>query len=195
MSDIPIAQVVSVDGVNQSKGAAIPQGTANLQGIQVPHASSNINEIGAIEFLTKHQWPDALQGHLLHGLKQCVKRFIIVDDSGSMSTSDGHVLYKSQTKNNFTVVPSTRWDELTNAMRFHAGLAEAAKAPTQFRLLNGSAPIDVGFSYDDDGVGESRAYAAFERSPSGGTPLCRHIHEVIQEIRIMEVRSIIFLLP
>jgi hypothetical protein len=41
-------------------------------------------------------------------------------------------------------VQCSRWAELTSALKFHAELADLAKAPTEFRLLNGAPPIMVG---------------------------------------------------
>lgn len=37
------------------------------------------------------------------------------------------------------VVPCPRWTELTESLRFHVGLAHAAYAPTEFRMLNGTS--------------------------------------------------------
>jgi hypothetical protein len=60
-------------------------------------------------------------------------------------------------------------------------------APTEFRLLNGAPPILVGADgKEDDGTSLTRVLSAFENSPSGGTPLCRHITEVILQIRSIE---------
>ena len=85
----------------------------------------------------------------------------------------------------------TRWEELTEGLKFHAGLAHAACAPTEFRLLNGAAPIRVGVAgYDGNNKTFDASYNAamntFAQSPGGGTPLCRHIREVTELIRPME---------
>jgi hypothetical protein len=83
-------------------------------------------------------------------------------------------------------ITCTRWQELTEGLRFHAGLAKSACAPTEFRLLNGSQPICLGLN----DAGEQDRYqsllAILDQSPSGGTPLCAHIREVIAKIRLME---------
>ena len=63
-----------------------------------------------------------LQEALLSGIKKTPMPFIIVDDSGSMVTSDGHRLVG--TGRNTRVVSCSRWTELIDAMKFHAGLAE-----------------------------------------------------------------------
>lgn len=69
-------------------------------------------------------------------------RFFIVDDSGSMSTSDGMKIIGTGAKSK--VINCTRWSELSQTVKFHAELADATSAPTEFRLLNGADPVVVG---------------------------------------------------
>lgn len=69
-------------------------------------------------------------------------RFFICDDSGSMSTSDGKRLVT--TRQGIRVVKCTRWVELGEAIKFHANLAAAVNLPTEFRFLNGAAPVIIG---------------------------------------------------
>ena len=76
------------------------------------------------------------------------------------------------------MVNSTRWSELTDTVRFHAGLADAANTPVEFRLLNGYKPILVGANENDDGVSLNQLIKAIDKSPHGATPLCKHIQEV-----------------
>ena len=70
-------------------------------------------------------------------------------------------------------------------MKFHAELAHTSMAPTQFRLLNGSVPIEIGVRRDD-GFNLSRFNGFLDSEPQGGTPLCRHIKEVVMKIKQME---------
>jgi hypothetical protein len=85
------------------------------------------------------------------------------------------------------MITCTRWAELAEALKFHIGFAKNASAATEFRFLNSALPIRIGYSNDSD---ESSKYAMLlsllDDSPSGGTPLCRHINEVIQQIREAE---------
>eukprot|EP01034_Spumella_vulgaris_P035989 gene35989-44382_t len=83
-----------------------------------------------------------------------------------------------------SLAPCSRWAELTDALKFHADLARTCSAPTEFRLLNGAAPFLIGVPNDDKNF--KNLTKAFNVSPGGGTPLCRHIREVIAEIRRME---------
>ena len=101
------------------------------------------------------------------------------------------------------------------ALRFQVGLAWAARLPTEFRLLNGLGPVMVGAAAAGDAAamaaeghdtnrlmqvrsvlvtvssrGQSPLWVfsiwqAFEASPDGGTPLCRHIQEVIAKVTPM----------
>jgi hypothetical protein len=83
-------------------------------------------------------------------------------------------------------VSCTRWAELTEALKFHANLAKIAQAPTEFRLLNGAQPILIGGPNDPDESCLTSLLAVLSASPSGGTPLCRHIADVAAQIRLME---------
>lgn len=74
---------------------------------------------------------------------------------------------------------------MTDAMRFHAGFAEASGAVSEFRLLNNSRPILVG-TRTDDGLGYRQLSTLLDGSPGGPTPLCQHIREVIAQIQGME---------
>lgn len=57
----------------------------------------------------------------------------------------------------------TRWVELVDSMKFHAGLAKAASAPTEFRILNSSQKFLVGAGPDTTGY--SGLMHALDQSP------------------------------
>jgi hypothetical protein len=118
------------------------------------------NELKTKEYLTSHKWPLGLQLALIKSLKKIPIRFIITDDSGSMMTNDGHRLIGQGTKN-VKMIQCTRWSELTSSLKFHAELAHASKAPTEFRLLNNSEPILVGMPKDLDGKALEAALNVF----------------------------------
>jgi hypothetical protein len=59
-----------------------------------------------------------------------------------MSTADGLKVIGADAASK--LIKCTRWSELSQTLKFHAELAEATKAPTEFRLLNGSDPVVVG---------------------------------------------------
>ena len=81
--------------------------------------SSIADRSAAVAYLTRNGWPIGLQDTLLSGLNRLPMRFFIVDDSGSMATSDGHRLIVQGSIRK--MVPCDRWTELTDAMRFHVG--------------------------------------------------------------------------
>jgi len=201
--DIVVAHAVAVDnnGINNmanpiavasiappsrsSNSKANEENNASFGLNRVPSGGNfSVNELALREYLTSFDWPNGLQESLIKGLTKTPMRFMIIDDSGSMAASDGHRLVGkgSQTK----LVECTRWSEICDSMRFHAGLAESACAPTEFRLLNGLPPLMLGLGGDNDGSNMHRLLSAFEQSPSGGTPLCSHIGEVIQQIQRAE---------
>jgi len=75
---------------------------------------------------------------------------------------------------------------LTEALKFHVNFARQASAPSEFRLLNGAPPIRIGMNDSEEGNRLAALNAILEGSPSGGTPLCRHIREVTVQIRAAE---------
>jgi hypothetical protein len=93
--------------------------------------------------------PTGLQSALIAGMTKTPARFFICDDSGSMMSNDGHRVIQGTTPK---LVSCTRWSELTETLKFHVGLAQIAGAPTEFRLLNGAAPINIGQSAATDEV-------------------------------------------
>lgn len=137
----------------------------------------------AQQYLTTNQWPSGLQNQLFRTTGTTALRFFVVDDSGSMGASDGHRIIGngSSTK----MVNCTRWQELGEAMRFHAGLAEALGTPTEFRVLNGAPPIIIG-QRDDNGANLRAFDEILSRPCGGGTPLCRHLNEIADKIHAAE---------
>lgn len=138
------------------------------------------NEGGAREFLTQHKWPTALQDAFLANLAKTPIRFFICDDSGSMSISDGYKIVESG--NQCSMAACSRWAELGDAMKFHVGLAQAGCIPTEFIMLNSSEPIRIGFDPMAPLSDSKKMLALFDNYPGGGTPLCRHIRHIAQEI-------------
>ena len=63
--------------------------------------SNTININGAKQYLTEAQWPVGLQEALLNQMARLPIRFIILDDSGSMSASDGARLIANGNKTTY----------------------------------------------------------------------------------------------
>ena len=133
----------------------------------------------AQEYLAAHNWPGGIQKALLKTLSKIPMRFFIVDDSGSMSISDGRRVLQSGEKSK--VIQCTRWAELVQTLSFCAELSDAAGTPSEFRLLNGSDPVIVGLD-NESKEDLNFAMEVFQQSPAGQTPLCEHITAVVKQI-------------
>ncbi len=86
----------------------------------------------------------------------------------------------------------SRYEELANALKFHVGFAKAAAAPTEFRFLNGLPPVRIGFDpMNENTEGYESFMKQLENNNGGGTPLCRHINEIAEDIafRAAQLRS------
>jgi len=179
---IPQAEVISVDGTPLSKKTGDNNNNNNEQ-IMPPRMNifdNHSDEFNAKQYLNHNGWPIGMQTALLRCISKVPIRFFIIDDSGSMVTNDGHMMTGVGSKTRF--VKCARWNELTQAMKFHVGLAKAARAPSEFRLLNGAPPILVGLENPSEDIGISTLNTAFDEAPRGGTPLCKHIVEVVNQI-------------
>eukprot|EP01038_Epipyxis_sp_PR26KG_P013124 gene13124-17590_t len=143
-----------------------------------------LNDAGAKSFLSSKKWPKGLQNAFLRNLRKIPVRYFICDDSGSMITNDGHRIIDSNGKKKF--IQCSRWSELAESLKFHAQLAHESGAPTEFRFLNASQPIMVGKTQDHNNL--NKLYSLLDGSPNGQTPLCKHINDVIQQIRSVETQ-------
>ena len=138
------------------------------------------NAAEAKTFLAEAHWPLGLQEALIANLQRFACRYMILDDSSSMMEADGH--RNVATGTSFTTISCSRWMEMGEMVLFHAAFAKACHCRTQFRFLNGGAPIVLG---NNDGNDEEKFRAIksmLNESPNGATPLCRHIQEVVAEI-------------
>jgi len=142
-----------------------------------------VNEPAIRDFLSANKWPIGLQDTFINNAKQIAMRFVICDDSGSMSEADGHLPLAHKHS-----PACTRWEELTDSLRFMLQAAKAADIVTEFRLLNAVEPIRIGADNDPDNVGFNLLMRVFDEQPRGGTPLCRHIKAIIETVRGMEAQ-------
>lgn len=147
-----------------------------------------VNEQAAREYLSAHNWPAGLQECFLDTINEFPLRFFICDDSGSMATNDGSRIIVGEDPTAMRSVRCSRWTELGESMKFHAGLARSACCPTEFRLLNGIRPLCIGTGGEADQHNYAALMEAFAKSPAGGTPLCTHIKQVIDKVRAIEAK-------
>lgn len=174
----PVAKVSTGDAGDST--AAITEWPIGLRNAITSQFDIAPNEKSAKAYLQAHAWPKGMQTTILKSSQKIPIRFMIVDDSGSMGTTDGKrtVGTGAQTK----VIDCTRWSEVTASLIFHAELAEAMEAATEFRLLNGSDPIIVGLKSDRSGDSLRFLREVLADPPGGKTPLWTQIAGVVQEI-------------
>mmetsp|Transcript_43249 Transcript_43249/g.43945 ORF Transcript_43249/g.43945 Transcript_43249/m.43945 type:complete len:382 (-) Transcript_43249:259-1404(-) len=129
------------------------------------------------------------QGYTL-GLIESIKRsndvfplrIWVIDNSGSMSTADGHRLHQ-YSNNAVKILDCTRWAEIQDTVRYHAQMTALLEAPTSFRLLNPTYGKEM-FSIAERGpehIQEDLRVALdtmYEVSPSGCTPLSERVREI-----------------
>lgn len=85
-SETPVvmATVVKNDSSSSVVAGQWPSGLVNA----VKNTFSNgVNEENAKKYLSSHHWPSGLQDSILKNCAKIPIRFIIIDDSGSMSTA------------------------------------------------------------------------------------------------------------
>jgi len=156
--------------------------------------NSQINSQALREFLTsEHNWSPGMQNILINSFAKLPCRFFICDNSGSMMANDGKKIVGrgSQTK----LTECTRWKELTDSMNFHARLSDIAfnnssdsqfscSNYSQFRVLNAHEPITIG-NHRIYGNNIAQMTTVLDENPNGGTPLCKHIRDIITAITAM----------
>ena len=116
-------------------------------------------------------------------------RFVILDNSKSMLKRDGHVIVYDR-KGVPRIEESTRWEEVVASTRVIANLADLASLPTEIRLLNRSEPVVIGISGASSSSSSSgnlvRVLNHLNHEPSGTTPMCKQLLDVIEQLRCME---------
>lgn len=130
-------------------------------------------------FLRTTELPAGMQEAMLASVEEFPLRIWIIDNSGSMQSGDGHVL--EQKAGTEALVGCTRWQELGDALRWHARMAAYMSAPTEFRFLNppsgGLQTMHCGTTADPES--EIRALeSVLACGPRGLTPLCAQIRQV-----------------
>ena len=151
----------------------------------IPNFNVHTNEDGGLAFMMEQKLPTGFAKRIISETERCPMRFFILDDSGSMAISDGSRLVQSGGR--YAQVQCSRWEELTATAGFHLSLSKHLNAPCEFRFLNNLISKRTGIhELDPDGVNDREIRKVLDWSPSGATPLCRHVSEVIREIQARE---------
>lgn len=134
--------------------------------------------------LKEHGFPVGLSHELVKIAQDSLIRFWIIDNSGSMWTSDGNVL--RGTGRTTTLIPCTRWAEMQATVEYHAGLAGLLEVTTIFHMLNhpGDPRVPQQFSIAEHGANnipediEKAKHAMLTCQPQGPTPLAERMTDI-----------------
>lgn len=124
-----------------------------------------------IDFLKENNWPTGLINFFISSANKVAIRYFIYDDSGSMTSFDATRFV------NGISIPSTRWDELKDVMKFHIKIANRGLINTKMFFLNDDA-IHVGITK----CNEESLVSKLNVMKGGMTPLCRTIRNIIEEV-------------
>ena len=127
----------------------------------------------------------------------------LVDNSSSMTISDGRRLLETPSQKDVRVEQCTRWEELQEAVCYHAQLAAVLEAPTKFVLLNDPTgphacrPREMSIAERGKACIEAELKAVLSTfskiSPEGVTPLTLHLHRIHQSIQHFSERIVLVL--
>lgn len=119
------------------------------------------------------------------------QRIWIVDNSGSMTITDGHRISETD-DGKLSMTSVTRWQELQDTVIYHAQMAAVLNSLTRFRLLNDPGPsigrreLVVALPNDDiDREIHLVRTVMTKTKPDGVTPLTKQILKIQAEIREM----------
>jgi len=184
-------------GGNDSVPIAYAESSTNFNGVYaMPAASSVLSATNTMIRITKEQevalqergFPPGLSQEVVSTVGQSPVRFWVIDNSGSMWASDGHVL-RGKGKNT-QLIPCTRWSEMQATVEYHAELSGLLEATTVFQLLNhpGDPRVPQVFSIAEHGYHEipnnieTAKNAVMNCQPNGPTPLAERLLEIQQQI-------------
>ena len=167
----------------------------------------------ATSVLQQQGFPRGLAHEMVEARISFPIRFWIIDNSGSMLTPDGQELRScgqpqqhqvggglrltmmmSDTDENMTTVPCTRWAELKGSVNYHAELAALLQATTIFRFLNnpgsrvGPQELIIAGNTEtalQEDVDIAKSVLA-KTTPKGATPLSSHLQEIRLRIEAMK---------
>lgn len=188
--DIPVAYALALDASAPVNAHPPSGGKHAISRVTIPSKTEGTD-------LSEHATRALMDQGFSRGLAEAMAlniltfplRIWVVDNSGSMASTDGSRLVETSSKNDLKYVKCTRWNELQETVKYHAEMAALLKAPTVFRLLN-----DPGRSFGpqqfsiaergDDKISEDMhiALKCMESAPTGLTPLSQHIREIRQNI-------------
>jgi len=139
------------------------------------HPQNTVKDEGGLkEFLYQLDWPVHLQTFFIQELNKAPIRYFVYDDSGSMSCTDGEKFINNET------ISCSRWSELCETMKFQVQASCIGKIQTHFMFLNGQSYTT------NEIINVEQTFQSMGNMTGGGTPLCRTLNKIIDQIRPME---------
>jgi hypothetical protein len=194
--DYPVAvasYVVDPDDHNR-RPTLLQTGRSSRVVMPPQHASTKVLDASDIRTLQSQGYTSGLIHSMSKNILSFPLRIWVVDNSGSMTTGDGHRLIETYNQKDVKYVSCSRWAEMQETVEYHARAAALLGAPTVFRLLNDPGRI-VGpqqfsiaergpeFVSDDLNIALTTMKNA---SPTGLTPLSDHVREIRENILTMK---------
>jgi hypothetical protein len=197
--DIPIATATPVMVVNDATATtAVRPAAANLNVSTFFHTCAVLNRDQILRLRNEQGFPAGLAEELGNTRRTYPVRFWVVDNSGSMQTSDGkQIRGGTRPEEPLRVVDCNRWTELQSTVAFHAELAGLLEATTVFRFLNDPGPVHAPQEFsvaETDSVSvkadvdRAKSYVSAVQ-PRGVTPLTQHVLEI--RARIESVQDVL----
>jgi len=106
----------------------------------IPQSSKTILPSAEIE-LRRQGYTNGLIQSIANNKNAFPIRIWVVDNSGSMSTFDGHKISRTS-EGRVLQQDCSRWNEIVDTVSYHAKVAANLEAPTEFRLLNPQYKMD-----------------------------------------------------
>ena len=133
-------------------------------------------------------FPTGIAEEFLRSIEDFPMRYWVIDNSGSMTTGDGHELvqtvgYEAQLPIS-KLVSCSRWKELSQTLKWAGDLAINTSARTEFRLLNpanGVQTVLLGQGSPD--LEQYMLDQLVSSTPAGKTPICEQIRQVTASVR------------
>jgi Mg-chelatase subunit ChlD len=191
--DIPMAYASPVTPMASPRPYAPLMTEGRSSHVLLPKQKSKVMTDPEIRVLMEQGFPRGLAEAMTKNNEAFPLRIWVVDNSGSMTKSDGHRMVETKKKDDVKIVSCTRWTEIQETVDYHAQMAALLQAPTVFRLLNDPGKINGPQQFSIAERGEEHlnedlmiAHKTMRTSPGGVTPLAEHVREIRENIRSME---------
>lgn len=199
---------------NNNSRSTLLHSTGRSSQILLPLQDSEPLRLSAIKILQEQGYTQGLADALNQNKRAFPLSIWVVDNSGSMTTNDGHRIVEQSINNNNGIlkfVTCSRWREMQQTVDYHVQMAALLGAPTTFRMLNdpgrlaGPQQFSIltsnytqcqeqqqkqtqipEYSNNLDHELAVAQQVMLNAQPGGVTPLVEHIHEIRNNVVAME---------